>query len=115
MPKKPREKTRAVITDPDGQVRRIQVVGRFAQTLRALVEAGEQGVTALEISSWALRLGHYIFILRHRYGLNISMELEPHEGAYSGRHGRYRLRSNVRFLESDQEAGSAGAFRETPP
>jgi hypothetical protein len=45
--------------------------GREAQTLIALVEAKQQGTTALEISSWALRLSAYIFNLRKECGLDI--------------------------------------------
>lgn len=64
------------------------VKGRFAQTLGALVNAGPRGVTALEMQSWALRLGHYVWVLRHRYGLPIATETEPHDG---GNHARYKL------------------------
>ena len=81
-----REKLRAVIVtaNPESPLlavrRNIEVVGRYAQTLMALVEAGPRGVTALEMSSWTLRLSHYIFILRTRDGLNIETQNEPHDG-----------------------------------
>jgi hypothetical protein len=108
-----RETLKAVITaaNPDfpllSERREIEVTGRFAQTLKALVEAGENGVTALDLSSWAVRLGHYIFVLRHKHGLNIETIDEQHGGDYPGRHGRYILRSQVRLLAGDGEEGKA--------
>lgn len=101
-----REKFRATVFEPNPDFpllsgrRDIAVVGRYAQTLRALVEAGPKGVTALEMSSWALRLGHYIYILRHRDGLNIETINEAHDGDYPGTHGRYVLHSQVELIES---------------
>jgi len=70
--------------------------GRDAQTLIALVEAKQQGTTALEISSWALRLSAYIFNLRKECGLDIITNTEPHDG---GHHGRYILRDEIKILE----------------
>ena len=59
--------------------RSIEVTGaRFIQTLWALTEAGPKGVTALEMSSWALRLAHYIHILRTKYGLSLHSPTDPH-------------------------------------
>ena len=84
--------------------REIEVTGRYAQTLRALVEAGNRGTTALEISSWALRLSHYIFILRTRDGLNIENRNEPHDG---GQHGRYFLLSQVEIKGSGDGRAAA--------
>ena len=87
--------------------REIEVTGaRFIQTLRALTEAGPKGVTALEMSSWALRLAHYIHILRTKYGLDIETRNEPHEG---GKHGRYFLRSTVVLIDADASDGRAVA------
>ncbi|PEQ10655.1 hypothetical protein B2G71_20925 [Novosphingobium sp. PC22D] len=79
---------------PDGEP--FTVTGQTARTLVALVEAGEAGVTALEIASWAFRLSHYIMVLRHRHRLAIPMIWEAHEG---GNHGRYVLRSTVTIIE----------------
>lgn len=70
--------------------------GQSARTLLALVNAGEAGVTALEIASWAFRLSHYVMVLRHRHRLAIPMLWEAHDG---GKHGRYVLRSPVTILE----------------
>jgi len=65
------------------------------RALAALIEAGSQGVTALEISSWAYRLGAYIHILRHDYGLAIETLREPHDGGW---HGRYVLHTPCRII-----------------
>ena len=70
--------------------------GRDCQTLIALVEAKQQGTTALEISSWALRLSAYIFNLRKECGLDIITNTEPHDG---GHHGRYFLQDDIKILE----------------
>ena len=70
--------------------------GREAQALIALVEAKQQGTTALEISSWALRLSAYIFNLRKECDLDIITNTEPHDG---GHHGRYTLQDDVKILE----------------
>jgi hypothetical protein len=74
---------------PDGP---FVVRGQMAKALRALVEAGDSGITALEVSSWAYRLGGYVYFLRHLHGLVIEMQRESHEGGW---HGRYVLRSKV--------------------
>lgn len=81
--------------DANGE-RTFKVVGQYARALDALIIAGNAGTTALEISTWALRLSHYIHILRRDYGLSISMELEPHS---TGQHGRYFLNSSVKVIE----------------
>jgi hypothetical protein len=85
---------------PDGP---FVVRGQMAKTLRALVAAGDRGATAQEVSSWAFRLGGYVYFLRHVHGLVIELQREPHEGGW---HGRYVLRSNVTIttvrLEGDR-------------
>ena len=69
--------------------------GKDARALVALVQAGARGVTTLELSHhWALRLGAYIFNLRHRNGLAIETIREPHDNE-GGWHGRYVLHSPV--------------------
>ena len=72
------------------------VKGRNAQALLWLMHKGEGGVTALEVSSWALRLGAYVFVLRRHYGLSIITLREPHEG---GNHARYVLRQAIELTE----------------
>ena len=94
--------------ESDGPFRRIVCVGQFGRTLSALVNAGAAGVTALEVSDWALRLAHYVFVLRTRYGLDIETVREAHEGpAGPGHHGRYFLRSPIRILRTSDSLDAA--------
>ncbi|MCH7832931.1 MAG: hypothetical protein IIC55_08685 [Proteobacteria bacterium] len=110
-----RQKLRAVVIEANPEFpllserREIQVVGRFAQTLRALVEAGPKGVTALDLAHWAVRLSHYVWVLRHRHGLHIDMIEEAHGGDYPGKHGRYFLRTTVELID----AGDGGPVVDT--
>lgn len=67
-----------------------------ARTLLALSLAGTQGVTALEISSWAFRLGAYVYTLKHQYGLDIQTIREAHP---HGWHGRYILHTPVEVMD----------------
>lgn len=92
-----RKRVTARVIEPDG-VRLVEPSGRDAQTLEALISAGRQGITALDLSSWAVRLSHYIFKLRRTYGLAIDMIEESHGGEFPGKHGRYFLRSQVELL-----------------
>ncbi len=79
---------------PDGA---FTVTGQTAKALVALLSAGTAGVTALEVNSWAYRLGAYVHTLRHDYGLTIETLRELHEGGW---HGRYVLRSPVSIGEA---------------
>src|SRR4051812_16433880 len=80
-----------------GGERRVFIVTRRpAQTLWYLVECKEAGVTALQMSSWALRLAAYIHILRSKYGLDIQTISEPHDG---GQHARYVMHTPVEIIE----------------
>ena len=65
------------------------------RALSALINAGSQGVTALELSSWAYRLGAYVHTLRHDYGLAIETLREPHDGGW---HGRYVLHTPCQII-----------------
>ncbi len=86
-----------------GATKTITLKGQTAKTLIALIKAKQKGCTALEISSWALRLSGYIHILRTKYRLNIVTKKEPHDG---GSHGRYFLLDEVDILESkDNDRG----------
>ena len=67
------------------------VSGQTARALLALVNAAGQGVTALEVSTWALRLAAYVHSLR-RLGIAVNMLREAHPGGW---HGRYVLASPV--------------------
>lgn len=89
---------RARITEPGGTTRTLAFEGQEARTLRALVNAGDSGVTSLEISTWALRVSHYVFKLR-KAGLVIVTLREKHDGPVPGEHGRYVLRSTVAIVE----------------
>ncbi|MHB2167455.1 winged helix domain-containing protein [Alsobacter sp. R-9] len=71
--------------------------GRLAWCLAQLVLAGERGVTPIERP--APRWSGYVDQLRDRYGLCIETIMEPHGGPYSGRHGRYVLRSRVEIID----------------
>ena len=93
------------ISDGDSE-RQLTVRGQYARTLDALVRSGKAGTTALEISSWALRLSHYIFALRKDHNLKIEMVREPHE---TGHHGRYILHSDVRVIERGTTSSKAEA------
>ena len=65
------------------------------RALAALIKAGSKGVTALELSSWAYRLGAYVHTLRHDYGLAIETLREPHDGGW---HGRYVLHTPCQII-----------------
>jgi hypothetical protein len=65
------------------------------RALAALIKAGSNGVTALELSSWAYRLGAYVHTLRHDYGLAIETLREPHDGGW---HGRYVLHTPCQII-----------------
>ena len=87
----PRMELRAV--GPQGT---FMVKGQTAKALIALIKAGANGITALEVNSWAYRLGAYVHELRRRHGLAIETQREGHEGGW---HGRYVLRSPVTLGE----------------
>jgi hypothetical protein len=72
------------------------VTGQTAKALQALVKAKEHGITALEVSSWAYRLGAYIHILRHEFNLDIRTDKEEHP---NGWHARYVLLTPVDIVE----------------
>ena len=94
---KPSRPFKRIIVEAIGPNGRFEVIGQVAKALVALVEHGAAGVTALEVSSWAYRLGAYVHELRHRQGLAIETQREAHEGGW---HGRYVLRSIVTLGET---------------
>jgi hypothetical protein len=73
----------------------LTLVGRFAWMMGQLVHAGSTGVTSLQ--NPAPRMSHYVWVLRHRYGIQIESIEEEHSGAYPGRHVRYHLLQRVEF------------------
>lgn len=85
-------KVRAVFTVQENPPRKLLLTGREAQTLGWLALKSEAGVTAQEVSTWALRLAAYVHLLRHKHGLAIKTIREPHEG---GEHARYALTVQV--------------------
>ena len=91
------------------EARIVGVRGQYARTLRALIDAGSKGITALEVSkTWALRLSHYVHILRRDYSLPIRMEWEPHESAAGpGKHGRYFLDASARIISDSEKREAA--------
>ena len=72
------------------------VKSQTAKALIALIKTGASGITALEVRSWAYRLGAYVHDLRRRQGLAIETQREGQEGGW---HGRYVLRSAVTLGE----------------
>lgn len=87
--------------DKESSIQRI-TGHRNCQTILMLHYNLKCGVTALEMSNWALRLANYIHILRHRYSLNIRMEYEEHDG---GEHARYFLNTPIEVLEIELSKG----------
>jgi hypothetical protein len=90
--KQPRKRKRRLFVF-DGQP--IQLTGKTALTMEALIHAEQKGITALEMSSWALRLAAYVHRLRTDYGMAIETLHELH---VDGWHGRYVLQSRVQIM-----------------
>lgn len=81
----------------NGKTVTFETTGRNAQTLLALIKAGDKGITALELSNtWALRLSAYIHCLRHVNGLDIITHKEGHDGGW---HARYVLITPAEIFE----------------
>ena len=76
--------------------------GQDARTLLALVRAGDRGITALEMSSWAYRLGAYVHRLRTLHGLDIETLHETHNDMGDW-HARYVLHHVVILLSQGLE------------
>ena len=90
-----RKKTTFIVTDGDGGMRQLNLVGRTAQTLEALVKFGDAGITANTLGGPAIRISNYILALRRDHNLKISTTAEKHGGPFAGTHGRFRIKSNV--------------------
>ena len=80
--------------------------GRQGQTLYCLKCAGGKGITAAEVSTWALRLACYIFKLRHNYYLDIETIPEPNKSG-KGNHGRYILHTRVQIVDIKMPDGAS--------
>jgi hypothetical protein len=71
------------------------VKGRPKWALKALIEAGARGCTAIQ--NPAPRWSGYVHLLRSM-GIPIETIHEPHGGEFAGHHGRYVLQAQVRFV-----------------
>lgn len=80
---------------PDGSTAtfKVEVVGRTAWCLLALLQSGRRGCTPIDRP--APRWSHYVWVLRTKLGVNVVTHDEPHPGAYSGSHARYQLLDEV--------------------
>jgi hypothetical protein len=82
--------------------RKLALSGRKAWALAALIDAGDRGVTPVDVSG--PRWSDYVFKLR-RDGLAIESIEERHGGAFAGKHCRYVLRSPVTVVERRRQHG----------
>lgn len=96
----------AVRLEPTAKVYRFK--GREAWALAALIDAGEKGCTPIE--HVGPRWSAYVHKLR-KAGLIIETIHESHSGPYSGRHGRYALRTALSVVArfDDKPRGGKGA------
>lgn len=69
---------------------------QLSRTLLALTLAGQQGITALEMGAWAIRLAAYVHKLKSLYALDIETGREDHTGGW---HARYILLTPVDILD----------------
>lgn len=90
---------------PDGEP--FKVVGRFGWMLKALVYAGERGVTPIDQP--APRQSAYVHKLRTEYNLVIETVHESHGGPFPGSHARYIIRSDVEIIEEPADQTRAAA------
>ncbi len=81
------------VTPEGGEAFTIEAKGREAWALDRLRLAGPKGCTP--VTEPAPRWSAYVHKLR-RQGVPIETVTEPHGGPYSGTHGRYVLRADVR-------------------
>ena len=88
-----RKKIAVALNTPAGRI--VISAPQELRALVALINAGCCGVTALELSSWAYRLGAYVHTLRHGYGLEIETLREPHDGGW---HARYVLHTPCQII-----------------
>ena len=88
-----RKKIAVAFSTPAGRI--VISARKEMLALAALINAGCCGVTALELSGWAYRLGAYVHTLRHGYGLEIETLREPHDGGW---HARYVLHTPCEII-----------------
>jgi hypothetical protein len=81
--------------------------GREAETIQALVNAGDRGITSLDTfkAGWAVRLSAYVFDLK-AMGVPVTVSREPHDG---GNHARYKLAGSVTIIPDATQITQAAA------
>jgi hypothetical protein len=79
----------------------LHLKGHLAWTMQELVKAGEKGITPLH--NPVPRVSHYVMTLR-RKGDAIDTDMQPHGGAFPGKHGVYRLKSAVTIEQVEGRA-----------
>ncbi len=72
--------------------RTFELEGRLGWAMFNLSKSGARGIAPIERP--APRWSAYVHELR-KMGIQIETEMEPHAGAYSGHHARYRLACNA--------------------
>lgn len=75
---------------PDGAT--FTLTGKAAKLMRSLTIGRPCGITSLDVWRISTRLSAYVHLFRHRHGLVITTEREPHD---DGWHARYRLGTRV--------------------
>jgi hypothetical protein len=90
---KPWGKAQFAIIADDGSETPFTALGRVRWMLESLIEAGPKGCTPIDCPG--PRFSAYVHSLRQS-GVEIETIHEPHGGEFSGHHGRYVLRSQVR-------------------
>lgn len=85
-----------IVADDTG--RRWTFCGRDAWALRALIGAGERGVTPIDTPG--PRWSGYVHKIR-RAGIDIETRHESHGPPFPGTHARYVLRTRLRIVERE--------------
>lgn len=75
----------------------VELSGRKAWALMKLAEAGEVGVTPIDMPG--PRWSGYVHELRRTYGFDIETRHEPHGPPFPGTHARYVLHNTVAIRE----------------
>ncbi|GLQ22937.1 hypothetical protein GCM10007853_08110 [Algimonas ampicilliniresistens] len=78
---------------------------RENETLVHLIANGELGISSL--THPGLRLSHYVFMLRTKYGVPIHMEKVAQPGGV-GWYGRYTLRERIKLRPTEKTKPTTG-------
>lgn len=101
-PEPKRGRVRKTFRIYDGEIARlVELYGREAWALGALVHAGRGGCTPIDHPG--PRWSDYVFKLRKR-GFAIETIDEQHGGPYPGTHARYVLQQRVEFVNEGEGA-----------